>query len=265
MTEFGDGSYRLAEAAGVSENGQTIVGTDIGQNAFRWTSQPGVAPTRRDGAAALYPYYAEGSVANGVSADGTAFVGWKQARGADPKAFRWTARDGLVTLPTPAGFPISEATRVSADGSVVVGQFATAGWPPKYAGHAFRWTASEGMTPLRAPPGGDYSWSNDLSADGSLIVGGSGIIVNGWMPLTPFIWDPVHGMRNLADLLRDLDLDANALLDTEATSISADGLTIVGGNEYPGTGWIVTIPESGALSWSALAASLLRRRRDTGK
>jgi probable HAF family extracellular repeat protein len=61
----------------------------------------------------------------------------------------------------------SEASGVSADGSVVVG------WAYNAAGQyrAFRWTAARGMQDLGTLPGGMESVAFGVSADGSVVVG----------------------------------------------------------------------------------------------
>ena len=59
----------------------------------------------------------------------------------------------------------------------------------------------------------------------------------------PFIWDAIHGMRNLGDVLRDeygLGDSLSGWNLVSATAISDDGRTIVGlGNGGPGSfGWV---------------------------
>ena len=96
--------------------------------------------------------------------------------------------------------------------------------------------------------------ANDVSADGSVVVGYSRSSFPGGMddPLgTPtieaFIWDATNGMRSLQDVLTN-DFGLGSTLAgwtlTQATAISADGLTIVGLGFNPdgrNEAWIATI------------------------
>ena len=63
----------------------------------------------------------------------------------------------------------SNASEVSADGSVVVGYSNL----PDGQGRAFRWTAATGMQDLGTLGGASRAWS--VSADGSVVVGQSGM------------------------------------------------------------------------------------------
>jgi probable HAF family extracellular repeat protein len=88
------------------------------------------------------------------------------------RAFRWTAARGMQDLGTLGG-GWSEATAVSADGSVVVG------WAENAAGQrrAFRWTAAGGMEDLNITyahllTDDSVLWTaNAISPDGRYIVG----------------------------------------------------------------------------------------------
>jgi uncharacterized membrane protein len=118
---------------------------------------------------------------------------------------------------------------------------------------AFRWTKSTSGVDLGVLPGDIESYANSVSADGSIIVGagttniadfeivGGGATVNSD---DAFIWDAAHGMRNLQTLLESDPTAGPALAGwtlTSATSISADGLTVVGiGKDPQGNkqGWI---------------------------
>jgi hypothetical protein len=42
-----------------------------------------------------------------------------------------------------------------------------------------------------------------------------------------FVWDQLHGMRTLADVLEGLGVSLNGWKLEEATGVSEDGLTIV--------------------------------------
>jgi uncharacterized membrane protein len=110
--------------------------------------------------------------------------------------------------------------------------------------------------------GGSFgSSAGGVSGDGSVVAGysysGSG--------QEAFIWDSVHGMRSLRDVLvNDYGLDLTGWSLTEATAISADGSTLVGYGTDPSgytEAWLVQIPEPGAYLLVALGGLLLLQRR----
>jgi probable HAF family extracellular repeat protein len=74
----------------------------------------------------------------------------------------------LGQLPSPA--PVSVATAVSGDGSIVAG-YSRVALP--WVTHAFLWTAERGMEDLGhpGPPGADRVWPTYFSADGSTMIG----------------------------------------------------------------------------------------------
>jgi uncharacterized membrane protein len=93
--------------------------------------------------------------------------------------------------------------------------------------------------------GGLQTQAMAVSANGSTIVG---FATNFGPPGSnvAFIWDPVHGLRNLQQVLTSDGLDLTGWTLTEATGISADGRTIVGEGVDPGgvlNAWIAVVPE----------------------
>ena len=174
-----------------------------------------------------------------VSADGSVVVGGGNAT-SGYEAFRWTSGGGMVGLgDLPGGDFQSYAKGVSADGSVVVGLGSSA-----LGYEAFRWTSGGGMTGLGDLPGGSFLSSADgVSADGSVVVGHS----NSALGSEAFLWTSDGGMQNLRDLL--IAGGVTGLTNWtlyEATSVSADGRTIVGTGTNPlgnSEAWIATIPE----------------------
>lgn len=131
----------------------------------------------------------------------------------------------------------SEAHDVSADGSVVVGIFGSAG-----VNEPFRWTAATGMVGLGAPlgPSGPGA-AHGVTPDGSVVVGTSGDVA--------FLWDADHGMRSIQALLTDgagIDLAGWDL--RAAADVSADGTVVLGWGTNPDgftEAWIadLSVPE----------------------
>lgn len=153
----------------------------------------------------------------------------------------------------------SGASAVSADGSVIVGGATSAAGT-----EAFRWTSGGGMVGLGDLEGTDpeeevfASGASGVSADGSVIVGNSRV----GEETVAFIWDPVHGMRDLRDVLvNDYGLDLTGWTLDEATGISADGNVIVGNGN--GGAWLAVLPEPsfGVLLVTGLLGLFLARRR----
>ena len=83
-----------------------------------------------------------------------------------PRAFRWTLATGMQDLGSLGGGR-SEATAVSADGTVVVGfSFDASG-----QGRAFRWTSETGIQALEGESPSIATYPYAVTADGSAIVG----------------------------------------------------------------------------------------------
>lgn len=197
--------------------------------------------------------------ANGVSGSGTVIAGRGESHNGW-EAFRWEAGQ-LVGLGDLAGGSfVSSAESISTDGSTIVGYSnSTSG------GEAFKWTIGDGMEGLGDLPGGSFnSGASDVSANGSVIVGNSDA---GFAVRSAFIWDALHGMRDLKALLENehgLDLSGWSL--REANAVSGDGLTIVGNGINPSgvdEGWVAHLPEPSTAAFLASALLLGRRRRRT--
>ncbi|MBS3734378.1 MAG: hypothetical protein KGY99_05570, partial [Phycisphaerae bacterium] len=140
------------------------------------------------------------SVATGVSADGTAVVGYSSSEYSS-EAFRWTQATGIVGLGAFTGDDSSEACGVSADGSVVVGYTLD---DADYT--AFRWVAGSGMSSV-----GDNAKAYAVSGDGDVVVGRSNS--------KGFRWTADGGMVELSDF-------------DKARGASDDGAVIVGWSEW---------------------------------
>jgi probable HAF family extracellular repeat protein/YVTN family beta-propeller protein len=146
--------------------------------------------------------------------DGSVVVGYSYAGGASNRqAVRWTLATGIVGLGNLEGGDFdSEATGVSADGSVVVGFSETA-----TGTKAFRWTEATGMVGLGALPGADEGGAaHGVSADGSVVVGWAG---NAGGQVDAFRWTSSTGMVALGHL---------GGFAAFATAVSADGSVVVG-------------------------------------
>ena len=154
------------------------------------------------------------SVVTGVSADGSAIVGYSRSRNGR-EAFLWTQAEGMIGLgDLPGGRFSGRATGVSADGSVVVGYS-----HGRNGTEAFRWTRATGMVGLGDLPGGSFSsMATGVSADGSVVVGQG---VGADRQREAFIWTRTTGMVGLGDL------PGGAFLSM-ATGVSADGSVVVG-------------------------------------
>ncbi len=163
------------------------------------------------------------SSANAISADGSTVVGHSSVliegnTEATTQAFRWTRAEGMVSLGALPGFTgDSEATGVSADGSVIVGSIWTSA-DKDGARRPFVWTIETGMRELPLPSGRVNGEAVGVSADGAIIAG--------WC-------NGPRALRWTADGVQVLDPLAGEIY-AQAFAISADGSTIVGmanGNE----------------------------------
>lgn len=242
----------------VNANGSVIVGqaeSPNGTEAFRWTQANGIQGL------GFLPTGMGSSQAFGVSGDGTIIVGTSVVfeNGSEvTEAFRWTGAGGMQGLgDLPGGPTWSVAPAISADGSTIVGAGSTSA---SFTNQAFRWTSEDGMIGLGYLPGQTTGGEAlAVSGDGSIIVGDAG---------PAFIWDEVHGMRELRTVLQDdFGLNLSNWTLGAATGISADGSTIVGygvdtSDPNPHTeAWIAVLPEPSGAMLAALGLSALVSRR----
>jgi probable HAF family extracellular repeat protein len=172
------------------------------------------------GSEALGAFGASGSIASGVSADGTVVVGAAETDGGSMHAFRWTGGDGMLDLGTLGG-SYSYAYGVSGNGAVLVGAATTAG---DAATHAFRWTGSGGMVDL-GTLGGVHSVAFGVSSNGAVVVGQSNMVGSG--DVHPFRWTSGGGMADLGTLGGTF---------AGARGVSADGAVVVGLSTTVGDG-----------------------------
>ncbi|MEO0531566.1 MAG: hypothetical protein AAF266_13475, partial [Planctomycetota bacterium] len=228
LPEYAIANGSWTEAVDVSSDGATIVGnanrgplaaprpfgfpgpTDIGQP-FVWTEDGGMVglgnlPRFVPADAA---FRQQETVANAISADGSAVVGYD------------------VLSPPPPGGDFLFAARQS----------------------AVRWTEGEGWIDLgQLRLGRVFSLqtgasATDVSGDGEIIIGSATITTpcltdvfpcNAMTEEIPFLWDEARGMRPLERVLAgDFGLDFDGWELGEATAISDDGTTIVGTGTNP--------------------------------
>ncbi len=224
-------------ARGVSADGSVIVGNTFSfaaTEAFRWTAQSGTV-----GLGFLSNVILD-SGASAVSANGLIVTGQSMTP-PDVEAIRWNAKTGMIGLggltALPLGFSYALGFGISADGSTIVGQARTVEFE-----EAFRWTAEiglESIDPLRGTT--FFSTARDVSADGSIIVGlGEG--------LRAMIWDQVHGMRDVQDLLEnEHGLDLSGWTLGTVFGISDDGTHLAGNGFNPNgdqEAWLATLPRT---------------------
>lgn len=120
------------------------------------------------------------------------------------------------------------------------------------------WNDGELMLLPESPDGATPHSATGVSADGSVVVGefdGHGA----------FIWDAVHGTRDLQQVLRDVcGLDLAGWSLRSAYSISADGLTITGwgANSYDrDEAFVAHLPEPGTFTLASFSLAMFMRRR----
>jgi uncharacterized membrane protein len=215
------GGSQSGAAHDVSGDGDVVFGVwgDGANQAFRWTPATGVVGL------GWLPSDSNDSFAFGCSGDGAVACGISNSGsegGVEP--FVWTVPDGLVGLgDIPGGIFYAIAWGVSRDGSTLVGGARASNGNDE----PFLWTEAGGFVFPDATHGATFS--SELlaaSADGSVAVGYDG---DGGM-----IWDAVHGMRSVANVLaNDLGLDLGGWLLGAVSDVSDDGLTLTGSGVNP--------------------------------
>lgn len=130
----------------------------------------------------------------------------------------------------------SDASGISADGQVIVGEAQIAANSPY---HAFRWTASTGMVDLGTLGGGSLlSDALATSHDGSVVVGTS-LTTTSSSSNHAFIWTAKCGIQDLQTVLTNQGAKIpNGWILQLATDISEDGTVI--------TGWGISPPVQGS-------------------
>ncbi|HCN50638.1 MAG TPA: secretion protein [Chryseobacterium sp.] len=210
LTVMGLGNY---DVGGVSNNGVVGLQLTTSGKIFKWTAGGGLLQI--------------GSISNGypstgrtvVSNDGTRFsstytnsvTSFNEISTYDTTTSAWTNRGGLVV--TGWGGVVSSSWGISQDGNTIVGL----GYLSAGVAHAIKWDAINGMIDLGSIVTGRSSRANAISANGSVIVG--------WQ-------DEPTGIRSGAkwvDGVESFITDNSGNNVGEASGVSADGSTIIGG------------------------------------
>jgi len=156
-----------------------------------------------------------GSYARGISADGSAIVGYSPVSSGWEHAYRWTPL-GVVDLGTLGGLT-SQAYGVSGDGTTVVGVSKISSGKEQ----GFRWTEGGGMQSIGTLAGGTESYATATNSNGAVVVGRSESgAPNNW-----------HAIRWTSAGLEDLTTTSGSDFSgsfSGAYGVSGDGSIVVG-------------------------------------
>ncbi len=171
------------------------------------------------------------SFATAVLPDGSMIYG-SASNDIGSEPCRWTPHGAIEGLGPVPGYEYGSVTAASSDGEFLVGDGQSVN---VYPIEAFRWHQSTGYTMLGDLPGPLLaSFAAGVSADGAIVVGTAN---DGHQEQRAFIWDEVHGMRDLQQVLEDdHGLNLAGWRFRRAVGISADGRTIAGWGYNP-DGW----------------------------
>jgi probable HAF family extracellular repeat protein len=191
----GDGSTIMGYGW-VCPNGGTSCTSSDRVKAYRWTVAGKYQILGSNGSSDFFG-------AGGVSNDGSVIVG-EHAIPNKFDAFRWTAAHGMVRL------PMNIASAVTGDGAMVAG--------------GDNWWKTSGQTGIFGPFPGEQDQTSAFGLSGTAqapVVVGAAIKGSGQFGPTfhAFRWTPVSGLQ---------DLGLTTGTESFATSISGDGLVIVG-------------------------------------
>ena len=160
------------------------------------------------------PQFAPGSIASGLSSDGTRLSGGiSTPGGAVISSFIWSRSEGFRVLQNeglPTGF---QSRGISGDGQVVVAD-------NRFISNPVRWSSASGSQSLQVPASYNNAFPSSTNHDGSIAVGYSQRFVQGPFPFyTATLWGP-DGSATLLGTTRGGT--------SQATAISRDGSTVVG-------------------------------------
>lgn len=201
------------------------------------------------------------SAAYAISGNGNLVVGNARVSLSTPKAMYWTESTGVIGMGVLNGTDqYSCITGISQDGSWMIGQ---SGHLTKSDSDAFYWTSENGMQTLGELENYDYaSCPLAMTDDLSTIVGWA---TDGYDDYAAFLWTESLGMVNLQEYLQDTyGCDLSGWTLTEATGISADGLTITGNGINPDgqdEAWLVTLPEPSSILLLSVGIYWIRKQK----
>jgi probable HAF family extracellular repeat protein len=229
---------------GISADGRTIIGYDTDGDTAGYANV--TAYRIDDGALTPLEFQAanhmDSAPSGSPSADGHVLAGRIMHVPGSYRACYWSGTTLVPLTNLAGGADYSQGYNTSADGSVIVG---VCGSPSSnggaFTGEACRWINGQpaGLGDL---PGGTFSGiAIACNHDGSVIVGFSET-ANG---ARAFLWDAVHGMRDLKSVLEsDCGLALGAWELTAANAITPDGSLIVGSGRDPSgnvQGWLARL------------------------
>lgn len=172
-----------------------------------------------------------GSVAYGLSADGTSVVGFSfmvipSERRTEAQGFLWNATDGMTELPVPPfALPATAATGINDDGAVIVGNNGFTNNDYYEVRNGTFWTDvhSGSPTPQLMEPA--YS-INDVTADGTRLIGGTREPGLPWaVAKCMFYYTPATGIVEVGPL--------PGRIYSWGEACSADGSVMVGWGDGP--------------------------------
>jgi uncharacterized membrane protein len=226
-----------------SDDGSIIGGARvnaIGLDAVVWTVGSGARVLPH-----MFPPETYSATVIAMSPDGSVVAGqeWERSNQfTNQHGFIWTAEGGIRELPVPPGSPalsmIPEA--ISADGRTVVGFVIDS---PNEV-QACVWTAAFGTRYIPFAAGNVASGSDNVSGDGWSVALDMSTATG---PQSAYLWDPVHGPRDLKQLLLSLGANGASGFRLGNGYLSTDGRTVVGTAVYPTTPpitavYIATVP-----------------------
>jgi uncharacterized membrane protein len=200
------GGVFASYGSAVSGDGATIVGSSMSADAeepVRWTTADG-GPIRLGEIAGGGP----AGKALAVNANGSVIVG-QATDDLGPVAFRWTSSGGMQSLGRVAP-GTSEATGVSADGSVVIGNSSM--YNQGFLSGPFIWDAAHGTRELSTVLTNDYG----LDLTGWVLVTASGISADG-NTIAGTAYNPLGQMYGWVAVVPEPASAAAALLPVAAT------------------------------------------------
>jgi hypothetical protein len=143
----------------------------------------------------------------------------------DEDSFIMTEDGTMQSMSSLTGGKYTMVLAVSPDGSVVAGTTHTSSYP------AFFWTKEKGMVTIGHLPEMNTTHPGDMTPYGEIIIGGS---YSGPDNGNAFIWDSIHGMRNLQAVLeKEYKLNLTGWKLQNASGITPDGNVIVGDGINP--------------------------------